>query len=302
MGNYKTNLARLCIIPFLIISLTACENSSTEPPKTALGLYTGQIQPSKEYLVAKDKFKKWKDEIETSSQLDYQPSTDISDYPSSFRPYLYKSPQYGYYDFTPPSLISVYIKTLASDGSFQAFSISAGYQHLISGKWHKADYGLQLVGKELGTNTERLVDMQLITKEHKLVVNLKPLTKGQGAQNFTLLKTDFKYDPNTPVELDFAANDDALPFDKNPSVDILEVEDVENLTQPQIKIVRNLIFARHGYTFANKDLRVIFEGFNWYMPRSNDVKSELTNIEIKNIALLKRYEKYADSHYDYFGR
>jgi hypothetical protein len=38
------------------------------------------------------------------------------------------------------------------------------------------------------------------------------------------------------------------------------------------------------------------------MPVSLNVENELTEIEKKNIDLLKRYENHADKYYDEFGR
>ena len=121
---------------------------------------------------------------------------------------------------------------------------------------------------------------------------------------FDLVRTNFKY--NRELAQDKKTNDFVAlgenGFEKNPSVDKLKSKDVENLTQPQIRVIRNLIFARHGYSFKGKDLRLMFESYDWYVPFTNDVKGQLTELEKTNIALLNRYEKYADKHYDEFGR
>jgi len=69
-----------------------------------------------------------------------------------------------------------------------------------------------------------------------------------------------------------------------------------------LEIIRNTIFARHGYTFKKKAVRQFFDWVNWYIPVTDDVSSKLTPIEKKNIALLQRFEKYATDNYDTFGR
>lgn len=66
--------------------------------------------------------------------------------------------------------------------------------------------------------------------------------------------------------------------------------------------MRNEIFARHGYCFAKKHLRQQFEMEDWYVPNTVDIKGFLTDIEKKNIELIKRYEKYADEYGDEYGR
>lgn len=91
-------------------------------------------------------------------------------------------------------------------------------------------------------------------------------------------------------------------FDKNASSEELTTEFVANLTKADIFILRNSIFARHGFAFRDKQLRMYFEQFEWYMPVFGDVKDELTEIERKNIDLLLRYEQNAEEYYDTFGR
>lgn len=86
------------------------------------------------------------------------------------------------------------------------------------------------------------------------------------------------------------------------STQILTTADVENLPKYELSVMRNEIFARHGYCFKKKDMRMIFESYDWYIPRSTDVTEELTKIEKDNISLIQRYEKYASDFGDEFGR
>lgn len=83
---------------------------------------------------------------------------------------------------------------------------------------------------------------------------------------------------------------------------LLTEADVENLVKPELELMRNEIFARHGYCFQKKALRQQFENFDWYIPNTVDVKKDLTETEKKNIALIKKYEKYAEEYGDDFGR
>lgn len=83
---------------------------------------------------------------------------------------------------------------------------------------------------------------------------------------------------------------------------LLKTEDVENLPKSELEFMRNEIFARHGYCFAKKELRQQFENEDWYVPNTVNIKGFLTDVEKKNIALIKRYEKYADDYGDEYGR
>jgi YARHG domain len=83
---------------------------------------------------------------------------------------------------------------------------------------------------------------------------------------------------------------------------LLKPKDVENMMKEDLMFMRNEIFARHGYCFKKKDLRQQFEMQDWYVPNTVDIKGFLTDIEKKNISLIKRYEKYADEYGDEYGR
>ncbi|WP_378180039.1 YARHG domain-containing protein [Aquimarina sp. SS2-1] len=80
-------------------------------------------------------------------------------------------------------------------------------------------------------------------------------------------------------------------------------EDLENLHKGDLEIIRNSIYARHGYSFKNRRMRYFFDShIDWYIPVSTDIRNQLTDLEKKNIDLIKRYEQHAERYYDYFGR
>jgi hypothetical protein len=116
------------------------------------------------------------------------------------------------------------------------------------------------------------------------------------------------FDEGTPDEVayeweekEYASTTDKI-FEINASNTELKKEDVENLTNSDLVVIRNTIYARHGYSFKNRPLRVFFDKQKWYIPVHADIKTEFTEIEKKNIQLLLRYEKNAKEYYDYFGR
>jgi hypothetical protein len=83
---------------------------------------------------------------------------------------------------------------------------------------------------------------------------------------------------------------------------LLKESDVENMRPEELRIMRNEIYARHGYGFKLVDMRNYFEKQDWYMAVSQDITNNLTDKEKKNAALIKRYEKYSAEYYDSFGR
>ncbi len=73
--------------------------------------------------------------------------------------------------------------------------------------------------------------------------------------------------------------------------------------EEDLALMRNTIYARHGYAFKTRKYRYYFERkVDWYIPFSTDVRNTFTPIEKDNIELLKRYEKHARDYYDTFGR
>lgn len=71
---------------------------------------------------------------------------------------------------------------------------------------------------------------------------------------------------------------------------LLTSDDVSNLTGWELKIMRNEIFARHGYIFKKEEMRNYFMYEKWYVPRYENVDDMLSDVEKKNIELIKRYE------------
>lgn len=91
-------------------------------------------------------------------------------------------------------------------------------------------------------------------------------------------------------------------FNINASKQKLTEKQLKNLRKLDLEIIKNSIFARHGYSFKKETYRNFFENTDWYIPVSNDVDADLLPLEKENAALLNRMIKYAEDHYDTFGR
>lgn len=72
---------------------------------------------------------------------------------------------------------------------------------------------------------------------------------------------------------------------------LLTHDELASMSTQELKIMRNEIFARHGYIFKTTALKNHFKNQSWYQSRFNDVTHLLTSIEQKNIKLIKQYEK-----------
>lgn len=91
-------------------------------------------------------------------------------------------------------------------------------------------------------------------------------------------------------------------FKINASKEKLTEKELKNLKKLDLEIIKNAVFARHGYSFKKETYRQFFNNQPWYVPVSNNVDQDLSPLEKENTALLARFIKYAEDNYDNFGR
>ena len=206
------------------------------------------------------------------------------------------------------------------DGKINGHSVVAGNSRPFKGSITRLDaVRFKVRAQEPGDDPyDGVFEFVLDGKQQKLigkwVANDKKLAVSE--RSYELRKTVFKYNPALELE-EFmsevynpnvdsgdhkaeAITPDAAKF--NASTTLLTSKDVENMYKRDLEIMRNAIYARHGYSFQNREMRYFFDAVDWYIPVSLDVTKQLTELEQKNIALLKRYENHAASYYDRFGR
>ena len=76
----------------------------------------------------------------------------------------------------------------------------------------------------------------------------------------------------------------------NTSIEILNAKDLSDKSDDELAIMRNEIFAAHGYDFKTTKWKNYFNGKYWYEPVSRDVNDKLSIIEKKNIELIMKNE------------
>lgn len=79
-------------------------------------------------------------------------------------------------------------------------------------------------------------------------------------------------------------------FNSESSQRLLRPEELKGLTPFQLKIMKNEIFARHGFIFTDSDMAAYFSGQTWYVPSPDFTAQKLTQAERENIALIERQE------------
>jgi hypothetical protein len=72
---------------------------------------------------------------------------------------------------------------------------------------------------------------------------------------------------------------------------LLSPSDVAGLTPQQLNRLRNTVYARHGRTFSDNDLRAYFQTRPWYKPDPKYDEDQLTTNDRANADLLKAFEE-----------
>jgi len=178
------------------------------------------------------------------------------------------------------------------DGSFQI--TMKKNQKTLSGKW-KAYKGIE-INKRKYNLTKKLFKYN----QNQELENSKRYVDWTNLKT-TKFKQEFEGEIYEDISTTFSSATESI-YTINASNRLLTKKEVENLKKGDLLIIRNTIYARHGFSFKNRPLRIFFDAQEWYMPVNTDIKSNLTEIEKKNIQLLLKYEKNAVEYYDYFGR
>jgi hypothetical protein len=170
-------------------------------------------------------------------------------------------------------------------------SVVGGNDRPFAGTFTSENGRYHIVAKEPGDDpNDGVFDFTLSTDSpDKVAGNWKPNDTKKKAKDYSLERRVFEY------KADVGSFPEA-------SQRLLVPKDIENMVKEDLEYMRNEIFARHGFCFKKKDLRQEFEMLDWYVPDNVEIKDRLTDIEKKNIALIRRYEKYALEYSDEYGR
>lgn len=194
-----------------------------------------------------------------------------------------------YVGFFGPHKITLSIEKIVGK-SVMGYSIVTANERAFSGSWQILPEGISFLVREPGDHPEDGNFSMTFNVQTKTLTGLwEPNDKNRSSVEMTLQARKFKYDPKVGQ------------YPKT-STKLLKVADVENMKPAELRIMRNEIYARHGYSFIIEDMQKHFANVDWYMPVALDVTAKLTPIETKNADLIKRYENYGAKYYDRFGR
>lgn len=190
----------------------------------------------------------------------------------------------------PSNKITIFIDQL-ENGIIKGYSVCAGNDRPFAGTYTEESDRLVVKAKEPGNNEfDGSFEFEIVqTPSLSLSGTWKANDPNHVDRKFSLLRKNFEY----------SATAGEFP---EASTRLLTDDDLNNMYKDELRLMRNTIYARHGYSFKLKDMRQEFDAKTWYMPVSTDVRKKLTPIELKNATLIKKYEKYAGENYDDYGR
>ncbi len=81
-------------------------------------------------------------------------------------------------------------------------------------------------------------------------------------------------------------NDYLFPSDR----EIITFEYLSTLSKSQVALIRNEIYARHGYIFQSEEYQQYFSQKAWYRPNPNFNESHLNAVELRNKEIIVEYE------------
>jgi hypothetical protein len=187
----------------------------------------------------------------------------------------------------------VAIEPIGADNAIAyGYSVCAGNFRALTGTYNaKGNQIYSFVLNEPGDDPyDGKFEFEINTGQGTLVGNWTPfIAKGNSPKKYNLTKKVYSYDATIG---DFPEASQRL----------LTADEVSFYYPEDLTYMRNEIYARHGYSFKNKDMRYFFEAQGWYVPMGVDIRYNLTPIEIANIGLIYEYETYYEDYYDGYGR
>lgn len=190
-----------------------------------------------------------------------------------------------------PNMINITLYEF-KDGHAEGYSVCAGNFRKISGTFDlmEDDHYIFDLSEPGDDQYDGRFEFTLDASHETIKGKWTPFKeKGNSKRAYTLQKRKYSYN-------------NSVGKYPEASQRLLEDEDVMNLSENDLSEMRNEIYARHGYSFKNKEWRYHFEEKDWYMPMGVDIRDKLTDVEVENIELIYEYESYFEDYYDAYGR
>lgn len=166
-------------------------------------------------------------------------------------------------------------KDLTQNDNFYESGIEYMFENVIGG-------GFEVLYDEYGSNHHavlRISDKIYILK-----------TTSDGITLYNTKKENIRYEPTTVFKT-IKYTDSGQGWWPQTSKIVLSVSILSLFDKSQLRLMRNEIYARHGWQFSSEDLKSHFSKFSWYKPSGNNSTIKLSDLEQFNVDLIKAMEK-----------
>jgi hypothetical protein len=82
---------------------------------------------------------------------------------------------------------------------------------------------------------------------------------------------------------------------------VIEMEHIAHLSKSDLRLLKNTILAKHGYIFADEDLRTHFSAFPWYNGNRSEVQGDLSTTDLINAATIYSLENSGEGRSSHTG-
>jgi hypothetical protein len=131
-----------------------------------------------------------------------------------------------------------------------------------------------------------------LRQESATAVNNEPETKKQSRQDTSNLPSPTPTPVETPRPSATPRPTSATDSNPEPGNESAGESDLAYKSCFELKVMRNEIYARHGYIFKTaKDMKNYFSKQSWYTALHDDVSGLLSAAEKRNIQLIQQYER-----------
>lgn len=135
-------------------------------------------------------------------------------------------------------------------------------------------------------------EVKIITEEIKPGdENKDDRTTDETDKNEEVEINDTLSDKDIGEDVDYTDEEEAKGTFLFPSYSVLITdEELEKLDDKKIELIKNEIYARHGYIFTNQALKKYFESFSWYKPNDDYSPKLLNQTEKANLKIIKKFQ------------
>ncbi len=144
----------------------------------------------------------------------------------------------------------------------------------------------------VGDYEARIPRAELVQRRDRLIAQMKRDGDGDGVELVLLARALGENAWNYEIQVDHSATDmEVSPFDDPRILDsLVRVDQLRDLSRRDLRILRNMVYARHGRAFKSELLQLHFERQSWYKvdPAYSDAK--LSEVDKRNVQIIRSVE------------